>query len=62
MNFLIQVAGTSLKGGISAYLAVIMAASPVQTAQMQNVADLAFKADNSTLPLDLSSVRPTIQT
>lgn len=61
MNILIQAAGASLKGGISAYLALAMAASPVQTAQVQNVADLAVKGDKQEYKLEISESRPTVQ-
>lgn len=61
MNILIQAAGASLKGGISAYLALAMAASPVQTAQVQNIAELAIKEDKQELKLEVSPERPTVQ-
>jgi len=61
MNILIQAAGASLKGGISAYLALAMAASPVQTAQVQNMAELAVKADKQEYRLEISEKRPSVQ-
>lgn len=60
MNFILQVAGMSLKSGITAYMALTMATNPLQMTAVQQVMNVA--PEPKTTKLELSSERETVQT
>ena len=60
MNFILQAAGMSLKGGITAYMALSMATNPLQTVAMQQVVNVA--PEPTTSKLELSAERESVQT
>lgn len=60
MNILLQAAGMSLKSGLSAYLALSMAAGPVQPLAVP-ASDLAPQPQKTEARLELAEDRPTVQ-
>lgn len=60
MNFLLHAAGMSLKSGITAYMALSMATTPLQTAVSLHVVNVA--PEPQTTKLVLSAERKSVQT
>lgn len=60
MNLLLQAAGMSLKSGITAYMALSMAASPLQTAAVQQAVNPAPQSKIE-VKLEVSAERATVQ-
>lgn len=60
MHILLQAAGTGLKSGITAYMALTMATNPIQTSALMQITDKAGSSENQA-KLTLSEERASVQ-